>query len=162
MLQCSFSFAAAQLLVQMTSVLHKSKCCNAVAAAQHSENCSATSVFACGMLQGWGLEGSGLGVVDCNALHIPQIEIASGFRAETNQRRTATQGCDGKSLAIGDFQRCDVCPNDRRLANASALYRGQNPQNHFAFFSLFFYVQPRRALPDPERVSLAPTQRKLS
>ena len=27
-------------------------------------NCSATSVFACGMLQGWGLEGWGLGLAD--------------------------------------------------------------------------------------------------
>ena len=61
MLQCSFSFAAAQLLVQMTSALQKSQCCSAVSAAQHSENCSATSIFACGMLQGRGLEGWGLG-----------------------------------------------------------------------------------------------------
>ena len=29
-------------------------------AAQHSENCSTDSVFACGMLQGWGLEGWGM------------------------------------------------------------------------------------------------------
>ena len=62
MLQCSFSFAAAQPLVQMTSALQKSECCSAVSAAQHSKNCSATSVFACGMLQGWGLEGRGLGL----------------------------------------------------------------------------------------------------
>ena len=62
--QCSFSFAAAQLLVQMTSALQKSECCSAVSAAQHSENCSATSVLACGMLQGWGLEGWGLGLAD--------------------------------------------------------------------------------------------------
>ena len=33
-------------------------------AAQHSENCSATSVFACGMLQRWGFEGWGLGLAD--------------------------------------------------------------------------------------------------
>ena len=64
MLQCSFSFAAAQLLVQMTSALQKSQCCSAVSAAQHSENCSAASVFACGMLQGWGLEGWGLGLAE--------------------------------------------------------------------------------------------------
>ena len=64
MLQCSFSFAAAQLLVQMTSALQKSQCCSGVSAAQLSENCSATTVFACGMLQGWGLEGSGLGLAD--------------------------------------------------------------------------------------------------
>ena len=57
MLQCSFSFAAAQLL-------QKSRCCSAVSAAQHSENCSATSIFACGMLQGWGLEGCGLGLAE--------------------------------------------------------------------------------------------------
>ena len=31
--------------------------------ASFRENCSATSVFACGMLQGWGLEGWGLGLV---------------------------------------------------------------------------------------------------
>ena len=59
-----FSFAAAQLLVKMTSALQKSKCYSATSAAQHSENCSATSVFACGMLQGWGLEGWGLGLTD--------------------------------------------------------------------------------------------------
>ena len=64
MLQCSFSFAAAQLLVQMTSALQKSRCCSAVSAAQHSENCSATSVFACGMLQGRSLEGWGLGLAE--------------------------------------------------------------------------------------------------
>ena len=38
--------------------------CSASSAAQHSENCSATSVFACDMLQGWGLEGWGLGLAD--------------------------------------------------------------------------------------------------
>ena len=64
MLRCSFSLAAAQLLVKMTSALQKSECCSATSAAQHSENCSATSVFACGMLQGWGLEGWGLGLAD--------------------------------------------------------------------------------------------------
>ena len=44
-------------LVKMTSGLQNSQCCSASSAAQHSESCSATSVFACGMLQGWGLEG---------------------------------------------------------------------------------------------------------
>ena len=44
------------------SALQKNECCGATSAAQHSENCSATSVFACGMLQGWGLEGWGLGL----------------------------------------------------------------------------------------------------
>ena len=53
--QCSFTLAAAQLLVKMTSALQKSECCSATSAAQLSENCSATSVFACAMLQGWGL-----------------------------------------------------------------------------------------------------------
>ena len=60
MLQCSFSLVAAQPLVQMTSALQKSECCSAVSAGQHSKNCSATSAFACGMLQAWGLEGWGL------------------------------------------------------------------------------------------------------
>ena len=64
MLHCSFSLAAAQLLVKMTSALQKSQCCSATFAAQHSKNCSATSVFACDMLQGWGLEGWGLGLAD--------------------------------------------------------------------------------------------------
>ena len=64
MLQCSFSFVAAQLLVKMTSALQKSQCCSATSAAQHFKNCSATSVFACGMLQGWGLEGWGLGLAE--------------------------------------------------------------------------------------------------
>ena len=64
MLQCSFLFAAAQLLVKMTSALQKSECCSATSAAQHSENCSATSVFACGMLQGWGSEGLGFGLAE--------------------------------------------------------------------------------------------------
>ena len=74
MLQCSFSFAAAQLLVQMTSALQKSQCCSAVSAAQHSENCSATSVFACGMLQERGLEGSGLGLADSEAYGAYRIQ----------------------------------------------------------------------------------------
>ena len=64
MLRCSYSLVAVQLLVNMTSALHKSQCCSETSAVQHSENCSATSVFACGMLQGWGLEGWGLGVAD--------------------------------------------------------------------------------------------------
>ena len=64
MLQCSFSLAAAQLLVKITSALQKSQCWSATSAAQHSENCSVTSVFACGMLQGWGLEGWGLGLAE--------------------------------------------------------------------------------------------------
>ena len=68
MLHCSFSLAAAQLLVENTSALQKSECCSATSAAQHSENCSATSVFACGMLQGWGLEGWGLGLPEL--LHV--------------------------------------------------------------------------------------------
>ena len=64
MLHCTFSLAAVQLLVKMTSALQKSQSCSAPSAAQHSENCSATSVFACGMSQGWGLEGWGLGLAD--------------------------------------------------------------------------------------------------
>ena len=63
---CSFSLVAAQLLVKMTSALQKSQCCSATSAAQHSGNCGATSVFACGMLQEWGLEGWGLGLADWN------------------------------------------------------------------------------------------------
>ena len=74
MLQCSFSFVAAQLLVQMTSLLQKRQCCSAVPAAQRSENCSATSVFACGMLQGWGLEGSGLGLAE----HMANLDVTLG------------------------------------------------------------------------------------
>ena len=62
MLQTSFSFAADQLLVKMTSALQKIECCSATSAAQLSQNCSATSVFAGGMLHGWGLEGWGLGL----------------------------------------------------------------------------------------------------
>ena len=52
-----FRLAAGQLLVKMASALQKSQCCSATSAAQHSENCSAASVFACSMLQGWGLGG---------------------------------------------------------------------------------------------------------
>ena len=44
MLQWSFSFVAAQLLVKMTSELQKSECCRATSALQLSENCNATSV----------------------------------------------------------------------------------------------------------------------
>ena len=38
-----------------------------------SENCSATSVSACGMLQGWGLEGSGLGLADFQG--VPALDV---------------------------------------------------------------------------------------
>ena len=79
MLQCSFSFAAAQLLVQMTSALQKSTCCSAVSAAQHSKNCSATSVFACGMLQGWGLEGWGLGLPE--SYQTLNAQVANDFKS---------------------------------------------------------------------------------
>ena len=75
MLQCSFSFAAAQVLVKMTSALQKSRCCSAVSAARQSEDCSATSVFACGMLQGWGLEGWGLGLAED---HLYLLKHAAG------------------------------------------------------------------------------------
>ena len=44
------------LVVKMTSALQKRECRSATSAVQHSENCSATSVFARGMLHGWGLE----------------------------------------------------------------------------------------------------------
>ena len=86
MLQCSFSFAAAQLLVKMTSAPQKSECCSATSAAQHSKNCSTTSVFACSMLQGWGLEGWGLGLADMvrNAarVHGFSLEIPNGCSFE--------------------------------------------------------------------------------
>ena len=90
MLHCSFSLAAAQLLVKMTSALQKSECCSATSAAQHSENCSATSVFACGMLQGWGLEGWGLGR-SADALH----------GAETQEGAEDTDTKRGKCPLIG-------------------------------------------------------------
>ena len=57
--QCSFSFVAAQLLVEMTSALQKSACCSATSAAQHSENCSATSVFRLWHVAGVGFSGVG-------------------------------------------------------------------------------------------------------
>ena len=66
MSQCSFLLAAAQLLVRWDDVRIAEKRmlqCNSCSE-QLSENCSATSVFACAMLQGWGLEGWGLGLAD--------------------------------------------------------------------------------------------------
>ena len=42
-LQCSFSFAAAQLFVEMTSAPQKSECCSETSAAQHSENAAQLS-----------------------------------------------------------------------------------------------------------------------
>ena len=67
MSQCSFSLVAAQLLVRRMSALQQTECCSATSAAQLSKNCSATSFFACGMLQGWGLEGWGLGLANTGA-----------------------------------------------------------------------------------------------
>ena len=84
MLRCSFSLAAAQLLVKMTSALQRSQCCSAVSAAQHSKNCSATSFVACGMLQGWGLEGCGLGFTE----YAPLRNAADRFRKWANSRVT--------------------------------------------------------------------------
>ena len=99
MLQCSSSFVAAQILVKMTSVLQKaeSNCCSATSAAQLSEYCSTTSVFASGMLQGWGLEGWGLGFAekitsDCNSVcdcfrekNVPiAVWLATGLFATEN------------------------------------------------------------------------------
>ena len=66
MLQCSFSLAAAQLVVKMTFELQKSECCSAVSAAQLSENCSATSIFRLWHVAGVGFEGWGLGLADQN------------------------------------------------------------------------------------------------
>ena len=77
MLQCRFSFVAAQLLIQMTSALQKSECCSATPAAQHAENCTATSIFACGVLQVWGLEGWGLGGLAEN-VYMPFLAPISG------------------------------------------------------------------------------------
>ena len=70
-LQCSFFNVALQFFACCSAAFGQndiraaeSQCCSATSAAQHSENCSATSVFACGMLQGWGFEGWGLGLAD--------------------------------------------------------------------------------------------------
>ena len=61
MLQGSFSFVAAQLLVQKkTSALQQSECCSAVSAVQLSENCSATSVFRLWNVAGVEFRGVGL------------------------------------------------------------------------------------------------------
>ena len=69
-----FACCRAQLLVQMTSALQKSECCRAVSAAEHFNNYSATSIFACGMLRGWGLEGWDLGLPDfCLAGKCPNL-----------------------------------------------------------------------------------------
>ena len=57
-----FLSVAAHFLVKITLALQKSECYSATSEAQLSENCSATSVFDCGMLQGWGLEGWCLGL----------------------------------------------------------------------------------------------------
>ena len=49
-------------------------CCSTTVttfAAQLPESCSATSVFACGMLQGWGLQGWGLGLANSGLEHSP-------------------------------------------------------------------------------------------
>ena len=61
------------ILVKMTSALQKSECCSATSAAQHPENCSETYFFACGMLQGWGLEWWGLGLpeISCQRILTP-------------------------------------------------------------------------------------------
>ena len=62
-LQLSFSFVAAQLLVKMPSALQKSKLlqCNFCSASFRKLECN--FVFAGGMLQWWGLEGWGFGLV---------------------------------------------------------------------------------------------------
>ena len=67
----------------MTSALQKSECCSATSAAQHSENCSAAFVFACGMLQGWGLEGWGLGLADSPSLLSPAVRSLRQSLGET-------------------------------------------------------------------------------
>ena len=48
----------------MTCALQNNECCSATSAAQLSQKCSTASVFASGMLLGWGFEGWGLGLAD--------------------------------------------------------------------------------------------------
>ena len=85
-LHCSFSLAAAQLLVKMTSAPQKGQCCSATSAAQHPENCSVTSVFACGMLQGRGLEGRGLGLAEISGPQKGPAERATSKNVKNRQK----------------------------------------------------------------------------
>ena len=103
MLQCSFSLAAAQLLVQMTSALQKSQCCSAGSAAQHSKNCSATSVFACGMLQGRGLEGWGF-----KTLGLAKIWALRDFLEEDDLNSERGGFCESPLVLSGPLNRLNA------------------------------------------------------
>ena len=122
MLQCSFSLAAAQLLVKMTSALQKSQCCSATSAAQHSENCSATSVFACGMLQGRGLEGWGLG-------H-PQIQRNLNCSCYMSTGNSAKKCENGRLKEVKNRQlqkvqnQAEKCTRGRQLVQTSPEFPG--------------------------------------
>ena len=57
-----FSVCCCAALGKNSVCIAESECYSATSAAQLSENCSAASVLACGVLQGWGLEGWGSGL----------------------------------------------------------------------------------------------------
>ena len=87
----------------------KNECCSATSAAQHSKNCSATSVFACGMLQGWGLEGWGLGLAEPKdlekvlggpALSAPSVTIFLRLRLWFSDAGGKSQRCLGPKMSF--------------------------------------------------------------
>ena len=51
--RCGAPFGQNDIRTAEKPMLQKSQCCSATSAAQHSENCSATSFFACGMWVGF-------------------------------------------------------------------------------------------------------------
>ena len=109
----------------MTSALQKSECCSQVepSAAQHSENCSAAFVFACGMLQGWGLEGWGLGLSDlCN----PPISVVSNIILRYPSFRER-QGGGWKTQGSGKPQKhqgfCSPCEPLKTLENKQKTFK---------------------------------------
>ena len=105
MLHCNFSLAAAQLLVKVTSALQKfSKANVAVQLLQRSVPKTATQLpFSVrggdGMLQGWDLEGWGLGLADPTGPTL-RAQRLNKFKILNFQARLKTVSRGNRALVI--------------------------------------------------------------
>ena len=153
MLQCSVSLAAAQLLVQMTSALQKSRCCSAVSAAQQSENCSATSVLACAMLQAWGLERWGLGLAESGKgtpSHGPKVPKECAPESQNSPKRwvldSFSEDAMGGWKKEGGGKPHEWHPSQKGVLDPPSYGTFSTPLR--CQCSVFLYKNPRQSRPE--------------
>ena len=173
MLECSFSFLAARLLVKTRSALQKSECCSAVSAAQLSENRNATSLFRLWHAAGVGFRGVGFRTCWSIFLHLQVSGSANGrclegvlsqYRATGNFYITITQ----KLQNLFPLTAFKITPNPKFVQNfVPAIVLGGSSQGSifvwkwrfFKFWQFFSNFWP----PDwnPQKQSLGQILDKL-